>query len=352
MNQKELTSSAITNHFKKYPLLKPRDIFKFLYHSVFGCEHLVSSVEFVVERIKEEFNHSIPKEEITEPLDGNFCRVNLDILSKGLSPETLGKLFYLSAKKEKGTLEDLKEKLDVLKELVKSGNSPFSKEEFEKELESWESQEFPAIHHSEEFRQNYHPSYRVISNDFIKFLPLLCEIDKKAKENSIVVSIEGSSASGKTTFGNTLKDIYDCNLFHMDDFFLQLHQRTKERLNTPGGNIDSERFLEEILVPLSQKQDINYHKFKCSDMMLEKQNTVPFKNITIIEGAYSMHPDFQKYYDISAFLDISEDFQKKRILKRNPDMADRFFHIWIPLEHKYFNAFNIKEKCDFIIPIN
>ena len=348
MNQ---TSSELLNHIKKYPLLKPRDTFKFLYQSVFGCEHMVSSSDFVVDYIKEEYKTTMPKEDTIEPLDGNFSRVNLEILNRGMVAETLGTLFFLSAQKKKGTLTDLKEKIDILKNLVQEGLTPLDAEEFNKELDLWESQGFPAIHHSEEFRQNYKPSYRVISNDFIKFLPLLCEIDKQSTKKSVIVAIEGSSASGKTTFGNILKDIYDCNLFHMDDFFLQPHQRTKERFDTPGGNIDSERFLEEILIPLNKNQDVNYHKFRCSDMMLEKQNTVVFKSITIIEGAYSMHPDFQKYYDISAFLDISEGSQKERILKRNPDMADRFFGTWIPLEHKYFDAFGIKEKCNFIIPI-
>ena len=63
MNHKELTSSALTSHLKKYPLLKPRDIFKFLYHSVFGCEHMISSPESVVDYIKE---HSVVTESDTE----------------------------------------------------------------------------------------------------------------------------------------------------------------------------------------------------------------------------------------------------------------------------------------------
>ena len=352
MNHKELTSSALSSHLKKYPLLKPRDIFKFLYHSVFGCEHMISSPESVVDYIKEEFKNISSKKDLVEPLYGNYSRVNLDILNNGLRPETLGKLFYLSAKKEKGTLNDLKEKISVLKELVANGNTPFSEEEFNNELCLWESEGYPAIHHSKEFRQNYHPSYRVISNDLIKLLPLVCEIDKKSKDGNVILAIEGSSASGKSTLGNLLKDIYDCNLFHTDDFFLQPHQRTRERLESVGGNIDYERFYEEIALPLSLGNDINYQKFICSKFVLEKQSTVPFKKITIVEGAYSTHPQFKEYYNISLFLDIPADLQKERILKRNPDMADRFFNNWIPMEHKYFDAFNIKQKCDFIISID
>jgi uridine kinase len=138
----------------------------------------------------------------------------------------------------------------------------------------------------------------------------------------------------------------------MDDFFLQPHQRTQERFNTPGGNIDSERFSSEIVHSLNEEKNIVYHKFNCSKMELGSKETMPFKKINVVEGAYSMHPDFKNYYNISVFMNISEELQKERILKRNPDMADRFFNNWIPMEHKYFNAFDIKQKCDFIIDIN
>lgn len=352
MNSSESISQALLNHFKKHQSIEPRDAFKFLYHSIFGCEHLISSPEFVTNYIKTEYETSAKHEKIVEPLYGNYSRVNLDVLDLGLTAETLGKLFFLTAKKEKGTLKDLKNTIDVLKELANKGLTPFSENKLLEELKIWENENYPPVHHSETFRQNYKPAYRVIYNDFIKFLPLLCEIDKKAKSGKVVVAIDGSSASGKTTLGNLLNEIYDCNIIHMDDFFLQPHQRTKERFDTPGGNIDSERFLKEIVLSLNEEKDIVYHKFNCSKMELGSKETMPFKKINVVEGAYSMHPDFKGYYNISVFMNISEELQKERILKRNPDMADRFFGSWIPMEHRYFNAFDIKQKCDFIIDIN
>lgn len=351
MNYNETISQSLLNHFEKYPLLETLDTFKFLYQSVFGCEHMISSPEFVVEYIKKEYETISDHEETFVPLHGNYARVNLDILNSGLSAETLGKLFFLTAKKEKGTLDDLKNAVITLKEHTKSGLTPFSEENLLGALKKWEDENYPPVHHSESFRQNYKPAYRVISTDYVNYLPLLCEIDKKAKSGNVVISIDGSSASGKSTLGNLLSSVYDCNLFHMDDFFLQPHQRTKERLDTPGGNIDSERFSKEILPSLNENKTARYHKFDCSKMQLGNEETVPFKKITIVEGAYSLHPDFKAYYDISVFLDISKELQKERILKRNPNMADRFFNEWIPMEHKYFNAFNIKEKCDFVIDV-
>lgn len=351
MNQNDI-SQALLNHFKDYPLLEPQDAFKFLYHAIFGCEHMISSEEKVIEYIKNESKTASKHSKLVEPLFCNYARLNLDILNSGLKAETLGRLFFLTSKKEKGSLNDLSKAIEVLKELAVNKQTPFTEEKLIIALSEWKEKGYPAIHHSETFRQNYHPSYRVISKEFIKLLPLLCEIDKKAEVSDVVIAIEGSSASGKTTLSRQLSDIYNCSLFHTDDFFLQPHQRTEERLSTPGGNLDRERFLQEILIPLSEKKDICYHKFDCSKMALGDKVTAVPKRITVIEGAYSMHPDFKEYYDISVFLDIDESLQKSRILNRNPDMTDRFLNEWIPMEKKYFDAFDIREKCDFVISAN
>ena len=58
----------------------------------------------------------------------------------------------------------------------------------------------------------------------------------------VVVAIDGKCTSGKTTLAARLAEIYDCNVFHMDDFFLRPEQRTPERFAQIGGNVDYERF--------------------------------------------------------------------------------------------------------------
>ena len=59
-----------------------------------------------------------------------------------------------------------------------------------------------------------------------------------------------------------------------------------------------------------------------------------------------MHPKFEKYYDLSLFLDIDPIYQKERILKRNTkQLAKRFFEEWIPLENIYFSQTQIKSRC-------
>lgn len=47
----------------------------------------------------------------------------------------------------------------------------------------------------------------------------------------------------------------------------------------------------------------------------------------------------------SVFVCSSPEIQRERIIKRNGDMAERFFNEWIPLENRYFEAFDIRENA-------
>ncbi len=337
------TKELLKEHFYKYPKAEIQDIFKFIHQSSFGCEHMVESLEKAVEYIKTEYQKGVVDADI-EPLDGEYSRVPLSFLDRGLSAETLGKLFYLSAEKVDGR-EALLAKLDVLREQI-------DEPELEKAINDWANNDFRALHHSERFREEYNPSYRVISNRFIPFLLLFCELDKKLAEGKVILTIEGGSASGKSTLGSMLEDIYDCNVIHMDDFFLQPYQRTAERFAEVGGNLDRERFYTEVVEPISDNREFSYRKFDCSAMSLGESVKVEPNRLTVIEGVYSMHPFFGEYYDLSIFLDIDPELQRERILKRNPQMADRFFNEWIPYETVYFSELDIPKKCDIIININ
>lgn len=348
------TRELLIKQSQMYPDLQIRDVFKFLYQSSFGCEHMVDSCEKVTDYIRAEFNSGVADTNpYVEALDGGYSRVSLSYLKLGLSAETLGRLFFLSAEKEADGEKLLKEKLAVVKNMAEENIFSFSAEEFEKECTVWQEEGCPAVHHSQLFRENHSPSYRVIANRYIPFLPLLAEIDKLLEKGRVRLAVEGSSASGKTTLGEMLREIYGCTILHTDDFFLQSEQRTPERYKEIGGNIDRERFLAEVLIPLNNDEIISYRRFDCSEMKLQSPTKIIPEKLTVIEGAYSMHPDFEGFYDFSVFLDISEDLQKVRILKRNsPGLAERFFNEWIPLEKTYFNATDAKKRCTMCIAID
>lgn len=186
------------------------------------------------------------------------------------------------------------------------------------------------------------------------FRPLFAELDRQlAGELPVRLAIEGGSASGKTTLGQILAERYGCTVFHMDDFFLRPEQRTASRFAEPGGNVDRERFLEEVLLPLRRGEKIFYRRFDCATMQLQKPIEIVPGRLVVTEGAYSMHPELAPYYDLSIFLDISPELQHERISHRNtPEKAKRFFTKWIPMEQAYFAAFDIPARCTLRISIS
>lgn len=168
------------------------------------------------------------------------------------------------------------------------------------------------------------------------------------QKGHVTIAIDGRCGSGKTTLANKLKAYFDCHIFHIDDFYLQEYQRTQERYNEPGGNVDRERFKKEVLELLQHHQDVLYRPFDCSTMSISEGTLYSYKPINIIEGAYSCHPELIDACDLSIFVDIDETLRLKRIEKRNGKEAlDMFIKKWIPLEEKYFSSFDIQNHCDF-----
>ena len=181
--------------------------------------------------------------------------------------------------------------------------------------------------------------------------PLLARIDRlMAERERVLIAIDGGSASGKTTLGALLQSIYACPVFHMDDFFLRPEQRTPERFSELGGNVDRERFLSEVLLPLREGKAVDYRRFDCASFTVAPPERIEPGRLNVVEGAYAMHPDLAPYYDLTVFLAVSAEKQRERILKRNaPAQAEVFFDRGIPFEQRYFAALNVPERCDLTI---
>ena len=163
-----------------------------------------------------------------------------------------------------------------------------------------------------------------------------------------LVAIDGRCASGKTTLAALLqKQIQDCYVVHMDHFFLREEQRTKERLEIPGGNVDHERVLADVLQPLKAGKAAQYRVYDCGKKALGESVRIMPGGVVIVEGSYSCHPALQSYYDLCIFLTTDKEEQMNRIQKRNgPTAAEIFRSKWIPLEEMYFSAYQINKRCD------
>lgn len=158
-----------------------------------------------------------------------------------------------------------------------------------------------------------------------------------AEKDRVIIAIDGKCTSGKSTLAAKLADIYDCNVFHMDDFFLRPEQRTAERFAEVGGNVDYERFQEDVLIPLKSGQPFSYRPFDCKSFTLADSIDVTPKKLNIIEGTYSHHPYFGEPYDLKVMLDVDEETQRQRILERPAHLQKQFFEEWIPMENRYLD---------------
>ncbi|MGM0216760.1 uridine kinase family protein [Enterococcus sp. AZ109] len=175
-------------------------------------------------------------------------------------------------------------------------------------------------------------------------------IDERLKQKQpLIVAIDGRCAAGKTTLAKKLQEHYHCALIAMDDFFLQPQQRTKERLAQPGGNIDHERFLQEVLTPLQEKQEASYQPYDCQSQSFLPTINVQKAALYLIEGSYACHPSLIAAYDLKLFLTTTPEKQLSRLEKRNPQKLTQFQERWIPLEERYFSAYPVEEAADLVV---
>ena len=167
------------------------------------------------------------------------------------------------------------------------------------------------------------------------------------QKGRLIVAIDGRCGSGKSTLAARLERELRCSVFHMDDFFPRPEQRTAERLSQPGENVDHERFLAEVLLPLHNAQPVTYRPYLCTRQQLGAPVTVPPTPLTIVEGSYACHPTLREYYGLRVFLTVAPEEQLRRIESRNgPEKAQMFRDRWIPFEEMYFQAFDVQARCD------
>lgn len=165
-----------------------------------------------------------------------------------------------------------------------------------------------------------------------------------------IVAVDGRCAAGKTTFANEVAKITGSAVVHMDDFFLQPYQRTQQRLAIPGENVDWERFKREVLLPLSRGETAYFRPFDCHTLGFLREISANPQNGVIVEGTYSLHKALFDFYSFRVFLHVSPKEQLQRIRKRNGESGAKVFaEKWIPLEETYYSAYDLKNRCDFVV---
>jgi dephospho-CoA kinase len=313
-------------HRRKYPKLNNQDIYKLVFQNEFAGGHMIDNPQHTLEYLEQEVSNLDDRyQDLYDDIGNNYVRINLRPYVKySQSIAYLNDAFVNTANQNKGSKSSFQTKIDLLK-----------------------IDEFDNLHHSDEYRLNYLPNYRLIDRKYLtnelKYLQIHNFISNL--QTPTIISLEGKCGSGKTTIASRIKDNLDVTLINIDDFFLPQSRKTKARMQEIGGNIDYEG-VHKLLTSIKGKQNITYFRYNCSSELYEKV-TIDVRNIIILEGVYSYHPYFRSCIDKLIYLDIDEETQISRLKTRSN--FHRFVKEWIPLENVYFESERIKYLADLIV---
>ncbi|MEA4932490.1 MAG: hypothetical protein VB071_02720 [Lawsonibacter sp.] len=342
-------AELLKEHYDNHPGMELRDAVKFLYQSYMGGGHLIPDAPTSLSHLEAEWAQvdSTPSALLGEPLGNDLFRLHLDACKGlGLCPSTVNRLFLLTAQSTVPDSQGLSDALNLVSTL------PFPREMVDDYLTQYRAEGCPLVRHSNTYRAAYSPAYRIVSSHYVNLIPLLAAIDQQMAEHSPVrVAIDGPCASGKSTLGALLSEIYRCSLLHMDDFFLRPGQRTPARLSEPGGNVEYERFKQEVLAPLCRGDSARFQPWQCRRGEFGPEIVAEPGPLTVVEGSYSLHPALRKAYHLRIWAEAPWPVRYQRLQARDIQggLLKQFLQLWIPLEDRYFSACQVKQCCHLAV---
>ena len=164
----EELKAILLAHAKRYPLMQPRDAVKLINLNEFGGGHLIRDEQACLNYLRQEYASAEkdPTAALYEDIGNGIVRVNLAAV-KPEDLERLGRDFIRSAAKHKGTLDSFLNKLEVLQTLTTEGVFAFDLDALNAYLSEYKAAGYPAVSHSEQYRQAYKPAYRIIRNAYL-----------------------------------------------------------------------------------------------------------------------------------------------------------------------------------------
>lgn len=311
---------AINYEKQLHPKGTKQDLYKLIVQSCLGNGHAIHSPEDSFQALCQE--KKLAQEAPLQEIGNGFIRVPLSYMKEEDLP-MWNELFIESARQRR------------------------TRRAFDQALKEYGFTDQGIVSHSNEYKQAYDPHYRVFLKEYVDYFDLF-KVTLHALRKYRVVAIDGPCASGKSTVSKLLSSFFACPCIHMDDYFLRPEQRTSQREQEIGGNIDYERFDQEINQALLNHQDIHMRAFDCSSQQLRKEIVIEDPQWLIIEGSYAHHPKLDTLSKFKIFMDIDPVEQMERLKKRSPQHLQSFIEKWIPMENAYFETFSIKEKSDYV----
>ena len=166
----------VNRQLQNYPKSRLLDIYKSCFQNYMGAEHLVSDRQMVTAYLDEELNTTSLDDLMPwyyEPcgIEGNYVRVSLRTVKEGIIQENLLlDAFIRSAnKKERPSIDSWREQWHKIIGTIEQMNLNLPSYSEDKQfIDSILSAGKYAISHSPEYREAYHPHYRIVERNIFE----------------------------------------------------------------------------------------------------------------------------------------------------------------------------------------
>lgn len=164
--------------------------------------------------------------------------------------------------------------------------------------------------------------------------------------NAFAVAIDGMAGAGKTTLAAYLSKKYGAPVVHLDDFRLPPAERPKGWETIPGGDVDFERFEEEIVAPWMEKRPLVYTTVDPVTGEMLDRRALPDGQMFLFEGTYIMHPMIRDFFDLRLFVRVGAEEQARRLAAAKVRAGALPTETRLDLERAYFDAYMTEALAD------
>lgn len=157
----------IDEHLAQRPAMQVQDVYKLVYQGVRGPEHLVATPDEFVARLRAEWqavpaDDSEPLQEYIRP-DKRLARVNLRAYkASGGEMDELAAACLQATRCAWGTPDDLRQTWTAWVKIGRARPAALPGDVVSTFSRWLEQHEYPAVHHSERYRELYRPAYRLV----------------------------------------------------------------------------------------------------------------------------------------------------------------------------------------------
>jgi hypothetical protein len=167
---------VLIRHLERYSMAQISDLIKLIYQATFGPRHAVGqpSHEGIISYIDSEMTvlPVKPNHYLIEDIGGGYVRIDLEAVRLHILTATeLANLFYRSMETSPLMDEEHRElffeRIAQIEILAKTKQISFPEDQVANEIKIYLQSGIRAVHHSDIYKINHHPHYRVVSRNLI-----------------------------------------------------------------------------------------------------------------------------------------------------------------------------------------